>query len=528
LYYPGKFLLFIILIFLFTTNAFTQVLLTPTKANGFAVWTDTHPDVRFWEVSIFERTPLTDSTHQDVRVWRHEEWHNNIIFIPEEFRPEGIINKFGIFLTGWNASHQPIIEEAIVPFLEAGGGSHPWLESCYVVCNSSDYAWKLQQLLPTNGSFGPKYQLGPASHFNPELEEFVPYYEFMTWDYFYNVFVTNEQYHTSYYNIFGWIEHIIMATNNDLNNPYKRTIINSESIIYRDKYGAVISDATFVGIRKAMGNWNHIWNNYNESFTIQSASDPLAGNHLCAINTPQWAVSYFNAYAEYTPIPLLNCVPHSYPASEPEWSGLQICFDLLPSQFLNEWNFTSFIECLGTVASGSGSGGNQNPWSDIIEISIEEIKKDGSYLSAFNLKQAQIFDPNGDFIPFSFSLSPGLYNITIIHAGFDSFFIERIFEIKEPSTFGVTYADHFDFSIYPVPHIDDSFTINMNCSANLNFEYKLFDFSGNILHKSNYNLRKEHDENHFIEPSLPLPSGLLLHRFEFKDNSNKTAITIKN
>ena len=60
--------------------------MTPEQANGFVIWTDSDSTVKYWEVVVFERTPLTDSTYNEVRVWRHEEWRKNYVFIPKEYR----------------------------------------------------------------------------------------------------------------------------------------------------------------------------------------------------------------------------------------------------------------------------------------------------------------------------------------------------------------------------------------------------------------------------------------------------------
>lgn len=66
---------------------------------------------------------------------------------------------------------------------------------------------------------------------------------------------------------------------------------------------------------------------------------------------------------------------------------------------------------------------------------------------------------------------------------------EAYFEVKEQTSFEVSIADLFDYTIFPVPHVeDDRFSINMVAATSMAVKYSLLDSQGQLLYSSKYNL----------------------------------------
>ncbi len=514
----------------------SKVLLHPNFANGYLFWGD-DVDVEHYEILVQERVPLSDSTYQDIPVWRHHEWKNNYIHIPKEYRPDGITNKYSLKLKGYNSSHVELFDETVIPF--AADDIHPWVDGCFRICNGPDYAWKLQMLLPTDGSYGYKYQLGRASFYNQNETAFEPFYEFMTWDYFNNIFSPSPGAFSDFYDIGNWSFFVwsFPGNNNDAENHIVSTFQNYDDIIYRDKFGVVITDPSFVGVRKAMGNWNHYAYNYSESLTGFFNGDPFGPSTLCINNTFWFATNTFNSYAEYQPVqPALECVHLSYPESDAASFAGNLgteCWDIISwvpyideeggNSVTNKW--VKFLECI-TNSANAQNDGSVSPWSTVKELAIYEIGESGKHSRVFQLNTSELFDENG-FVPFNFTLNAGLHKVRVVSTLYGSYTPEFIFEEENKTTYSVAQADHFDFTVFPVPHSGDSYSVNFSASIDLRFSYSVYDFNGNRLHESRYQVAAGHDRDHSIISDLPLPSGLLLHVVRFPDGSSVSKTTLK-
>ena len=509
----------------------SPVFLTPEQTNGFVVWMDTD-SVQYWEVVIVDRVPTTDSTYYEERVWRHEEWSNNYVFIPEEYRPEGVKNQYSVRLYGKTRGHDVVVEEDVIPFLPEGGAD-PWYATCFRICNGTSYAWKVTQWVNSANSQS-MYELTGASHYDPDWEDpytgelggYVPYYEYMTTEVYNTVFLGNQYASQEYYDIpsdawsgLPWEEYYTIKVN------------NSSDVSYYNVSGTAIQDPEFRGVRKAMGPWNGL--GYLDKQTNNQAYGTFGG--LCVNNSLVYAMMLMNSSSKGANIsPTLECHPSQNMSSVGSgWTGdMSQCHDELLNNFDDYPDIGSVIQnwlhCIeGLNPNGGGSSGNGGGvWEELHHIKISLV--DGGVMPVFSKRNSDLFDSNGDFVPFSTTLAPGLYRVEIARTGLGAYTPEAYFEIKDRTQFSVNLADLFDFTIFPVPHINDDFEINMKAFANLKVSYSLFDSNGMRIHQNNYNLRNGHDEDHEIISRNPLPTGLLIHRFDFEDGSYKTATTYKN
>ena len=138
----------------------------------------------------------------------------------------------------------------------------------------------------------------------------------------------------------------------------------------------------------------------------------------------------------------------------------------------------------------------------------------------------QLFDSNGEFTSPALSIDKGLNIINIILKGGAN--RRFVFENLNPISGELALSNFLDVTIFPVPIHGNSFTINFNASASLDFTYELFDFAGNRLEGIDYSISKDHNENHVISPSVEIPSGILLNKFTFEDGSSFSVTVLKN
>lgn len=494
------------------------MLLHPDESSGYLAWYNDNPDIRYWEVVVLEKQLLPDSSVIDVRVWRHEEWRQNYVRIPEDYQSVDLRNKYAVMLYGRNANHEILHEEAVIPFLADAPGLVPHYPGCFRICNGPDYAWKVQQWVPAGGG-NVHYQLERASYFDPEEEEFFSYYEFMTLSDF-NTWLmdyTNQFYYDIPVGVWNGAYTPDGFWMDKDNNPF---------ITYRDKNGNIINDATFKAVRKAAGNWNDAISDVYGSST-PALHDMVSSNGLCMNNTVQHAVNLMNTHA-YSLTPQLSCIEVSYPeGSGSTWAGdLSQCAGLLleDSEDITS-NIQAYLDCIAGL-SGDNDGSSQS-WDGVVGLHLVKYGSNGFPELCLTKSYSDLFDSDGVFIPFSVNLDPGLYKLMIDHADFGMFSPEAVFEIKTPQQFGVTLSQLFGHTIFPVPHVDDQYHITMQASSILNVGYTVYDFGGNVVHRSQYRLEQGHNENHFVDPDLPLPEGLILHRFDFEDGSFVTTTTLK-
>ena len=188
-------------------------------------------------------------------------------------------------------------------------------------------------------------------------------------------------------------------------------------------------------------------------------------------------------------------------------------------------NIQAYLDCISDL-SGNGDG-STHPWQNVIAVNLIKYGDDGYPGLILTKSHSDLFDEDGAFNPFSMNLDPGLYKLMLDHVDYGSFSPEAVFEIRTPQQFGVTMAQMFNHIIFPVPHYDDTYQINMQSASRMNVRYTVYDFNGNILHRANYRLDQGHDENHLIVTDNPMPNGLILHRFDFDDGSFVTTTTLK-
>lgn len=289
-------------------------------------------------------------------------------------------------------------------------------------------------------------------------------------------------------------------------------------------------------VRKAAGPWNDAI--ASQCITSEFNTYPTGPGSLCLNTNVVYAMMLMNSNSDVTPD--LDCASMSYTSPDggsfSDWSAnCDHLYDdtntygdtLEVAAFIQDW-----LECVGDddeFDGGNSTGGNDGVlpvWHDIAELNFSIVNSHGVE-SVFKISSNDLFDAQGVFRPFSVRLDRGLYYVHAIFKSNTAVIPDVVFELEEPTMFGITYADLFSCTIFPVPHVEDKFDVNMQATVGMSVSYELFDFQGNRIHRANYSLREGHDADHKVVPSNPIPEGMLVHRFSFVDGSEKTITTIR-
>jgi len=307
------------------------------------------------------------------------------------------------------------------------------------------------------------------------------------------------------------------------NSPFHK-IPNDES--YRDKHGAIIPGDYVIRVSKGKGWWK---NPVVDGSLQEIITDPLTQVGTICTYSMQGIVNLMNENTIIEELVddgdltrMLYCPAGSIPSGDIEnencempWMGVDYDgdddvdgYDLL-DYILNDMCET------GTPDS--------DPWDDISFMTIESISDPGNPMT--ELEGEDMFNEFGVFTPPPMIIEEGLNRMLVILKGGKSRYV--VFESDRTTQSDYSLSNFLDVNIYPVPLQGDEFKINLQASATLDFTYELFDFKGNLVHRTKYDIKQGHNEAHLVRTEKPIPRGLVLNRFSFSDGSSFSVTTTK-
>ena len=125
-----------------------------------------------------------------------------------------------------------------------------------------------------------------------------------------------------------------------------------------------------------------------------------------------------------------------------------------------------------------------------------------------------------------FTLEPSLYTFGIALSNGE--YRPIILELTEKMSNSVTQSEYLGVSIFPVPIEENRFTVSLTAYLSMNFKYSVLDHNGVAIYKESFKLKQGQEWKHVVKTEAPIPSGTVLHRFEFEDGSVKIVNTIRN
>ncbi len=308
------------------------------------------------------------------------------------------------------------------------------------------------------------------------------------------------------------IQSLHNASPNDFSGPLNTANLAS-GVTIKDPFNNYIS-GTYYMIRKDFGPWN-------DFATYMKTSDFL----LPACNfSLQYSINTINSLSPLTlngGSPLV-CNGNGFSLS----TGVNGVFDTLclpiTMNIVVDTNNSPF-DVLNAIDSCMDGGTAQEWWEKLDFAELIPI-------SNSNNPSDPIWSYSGiNSIGSTVSLDEGLYWLTAHTKKGDYYPI--IIEAKESFSFSLLQKDLVNIVIFPVPHNDDFYSMNISAPFSGEMQYELHDSNGEMLFKQNIEFKNTSINEPYtikIEPNQILPSGILIHKFTMGDGSIYTQITNKN
>jgi hypothetical protein len=125
----------------------------------------------------------------------------------------------------------------------------------------------------------------------------------------------------------------------------------------------------------------------------------------------------------------------------------------------------------------------------------------------------------------SFTMNPGLYLTTLILN--DGTTLSFHFATKSKISNTLEMKDFVSINLFPNPIQGDQYYLNVTSEISTTIQYEVINLQGNRLHSDRLQVRANSQTNPLIVFPVPIPSGMLIHRFVFSDGSSKTILSTK-
>ena len=507
-------------------------MLAPDVGQGYLVLNKSeYPNVKTWVIAVKTRTfnqnnqPI-DRTLDQVTLKNGD----NYWYVPDKTR-ESVGVRF-LEVSGEDVNGTPLVTQGSIlvshhPERALQPGGSVFEPECDWVCNGSYYAWKVQQYVDgTQPTVGPSIlKVEQALNYNASTEMATPNYRYITQSEFNNTCLNSSGNNVGGYFVSG------VPCNPDgfwMTDPIS---IPQGSTDYKDINGNTIAWPTIVrGVGKPLADWG-------EGNPI-TTPELQFGNTVCP-NDKDWAMNQVNINA-----PTLDGYPIDGTGTNfyPDLACNQLTSGGAPSPSPGGikplvWRSTLLKELFGTGSSGS-SGNNWNPFVNGVVAKVkgttpnsglswqEEIDKCViRSLSKPSNPIIEIDPANPLSFTNGFTLEAGLYNFgfAIKDVGYEPI----IFEVEKKLVVSTALSDFLSVSIYPVPILNNKFTLEMEAAENLQFTNEFRDSGGTLLYSNSFGLRKGQQWKHDVMPRNGIPSGTYINRFVFTDGSVLALQTIK-
>lgn len=509
----------------------------PNLNKGFLIWNCDDVDREFYRVHIMENTITpTDTTVQQVEMY---ELHDiNYVKIKDAYWKNPQPSKwYTVEVEAYNSSNNVIdsseeilqdVLNSVVP--EDGSGE----VICNWECVSSNYAYRIMAV--DNNGYNYTQQI-TYDYYDENAGIGVPHYRWFSVDefnwYVYGSNGTGGTGSPTWHGMPGGWD--IPQNTEDLSDVGGKIIRldNTQDSYFCDSQGAEITSPKVWGIQKALGPWAGGKYYYRIGLTA---------NH-CGDADMWYMINFLNDENEngIPNIPTLACDANLAEGCGPggDHTGGSGGFDEVEVDpdcgvvfnYTSEWgggaigsSIDSDFGCLaddGDITDGAVGIGTFLASTELFQI----VRLDENPKTILLSSGEDYVDSTGTPISMSINLDPGLYKILAKTPNKGLRY--TLADVKNNTNISLQHKDYFDALVFPNPLTDDIFKIHIQTSARLNVQYDIYDAQGNPLWSQKFNLPKDHDADHTINHNVQLPSGVILHKFEFEDGSIETYTTLK-
>ncbi len=183
--------------------------------------------------------------------------------------------------------------------------------------------------------------------------------------------------------------------------------------------------------------------------------------------------------------------------------------------------FEFLLEIAGCEEHILGNTSSTSAWYDVVSfVNVKNVVSNGTLLHW----DRSLAPPSADS---KMTVPAGLY---VYEVGFKNGDFRRVIvEAQNTFTSVTTMADLVSEVIFPVPIVNDQFSINVETPFDATFTYELWDNKGNKLYTQNMRVATNTGNPTAISvnPNMVLPVGTLINKFIFPDGSVTTIQTTK-
>jgi hypothetical protein len=295
----------------------------------------------------------------------------------------------------------------------------------------------------------------------------------------------------------------------------------------KDPWNNFIS-GPYYAIRKDFGPWRNIgdnYNYYNSMIPISNCNVNPADNLTYLMNNMN---NYINNQPSLVGSPNLVCDGNGWGIAQGgESTNTDCTFGSLGlSANQSPWEIMVAIEdCLGY----NGAGSTPHWWG---EYAYWEVTPIAGPIIGGPVIGKPVMTYKGSTAPElnqTIEIPAGLYRMNMLFRNGKYYSI--IVEAKNNQSYTTTIKDLLDVNIYPVPVVNNTFSVTINAPVDGNYDYELYDKFGNKIYSERISVvsRDGNGGSYTIQvnPKIIIPSGVLVNRFICPDASIKSINTVK-
>jgi len=490
-------------------------------------------DVDYWQVQIINRVENSDGTYTNNIDEIYELVGKNYLKIPDSYC---VLSDAYVKVKQFKKNGSVNIElqklNNIRP--EQPGGGSDWLGEFF--CNGSTYAWAIAQIgLKSNNVITSSiFSLNLAAESVDQTTGIpTPYYEYFKPANFFAIKnqLTNSisQNYQPYINGV-WYQDYYWIGNELLNGSINQAAPFASPAVIRLQYdplnlkkdasGADITGVNYVyGIAKGLGPWGG---------NMCYSTGTYAFSSFQGTKSTQWAIDLINNDSQANPInynrPSLSCSSINgglspSPIDIPDYNDPKNRIRKVIDSNINMTNWDFFISIHSLFGSETS-----NWWDKYYAISLTKIS--GNTNEVLSAKISDFFNSSGEKVSVPLNLSDGLYNILIQFENGSNISIITERNLMEASSSN-NLSNYLTESIFPVPIVDNCFSISISATKELKIIYNLLDFNLNQIYQADIMIGEGESSIISINPDVQIPEGLLVNQFIFEDGSQTSIITTK-
>lgn len=493
----------------------------PLTTQGFVVCNSSdYPNVYVWDLRVFEREYSEPDKFTQLEVYGKKLIDVNYIRLDDRFF-ESDSNTYALTVTGYTKEGKELVSEdyvisyALVP----SGDGHYYFNYYEWYCVSDNYAYQINGHMRVND--GTVTGTGYLSHDNYYYDEDDAYREADKYVYFtpselYNYCDSYSSQFLEYYN--ANCSNILSGMIWPL-NAIKLYDVGMEDDLH-GVYGQLVYGDVIYGIEKTKGPWNRHSVITND---IDITYDWSLNTTISALN------DYGNPGFDWYEMNDLECVlmeetVNNDPPSVGPYDEYEDCFEDLNG---TEWSDdTDFFDIIGSIEDCINDNDDDDwPWwpSHIDYISVGCISAENDR-TVWVYGDSLVDQNSNDIIAPSFTFDKGLYAIRYYFNDKSNYL--NIIDLKQKTTSSVEYSDFFSASVFPVPIVNDNYTLLMHSQLKTDLSYDVYDQNGNPIFHDKFSI----PANKEVEYSViirNLPKGVLVNVFTFSDGSTYSFSSFK-